>query len=117
MSTLVRMLGFTLVFTIVFSVFVEVYVGSISIRVNSDNQPTFQLQGLLHFLSHPLHNSFLWNPELWIVNYPLMLSFFLLINLIYSKYDQSHTYGPTQRTTPNSTRIDSSQDFYNNLSQ
>lgn len=106
-STLIRMLGFT----IAFSLFVEVYVGSISIRVNSDNQPTFQLQGLLHFLSHPLHNSFLWNPELWIVNYPLMLSFFLLINLIYTKNDQRYTDGPTQRTTPNSTQKDSGSDF------
>ena len=92
MSTLVRMLGFTLGFTIVFSVFVEVYVGSISIRVNSDNQPTFQLQGLLHFLSHPLHNSFLWNPELWIVNYPLMLS--LMLSFLYIlKYKYGYGYG------------------------
>lgn len=72
-----------IIFTILFCIFVELYVGSILIRLNSNNQYTFNLLSMGNFLIHPLHNQFLWNPELWIVNYPLMISFFILINLIF----------------------------------
>ncbi len=67
-----------IIFTIVFCIFVEIYVGSILIRLDSNNQYTLNLLSMGNFLVHPLYNSFLWNPELIIVNYPFIILLYCL---------------------------------------
>lgn len=76
------MILFILSFTIVFLIFIELYVGSISLRRNSDNILVVNLCSGIHFLLHPFHNRFLWNREALVMNYPFMLSMAVIINLI-----------------------------------
>ena len=68
------MLLFILFFTLCFIIFIEWYFGSILFRRDSTNNLSMNIPSLLHFLIHPLHNSFMWNKELVIGNYPFMLS-------------------------------------------
>ena len=81
------MLLFILIFTICFIIFIECYFGSILFRRDSVNKLRMNIPSLLHFLVHPLHNSFMWNKELVIGNYPFMIGlassiYLLLKNLI-----------------------------------
>ena len=81
------MLLFILLFTLCFIIFIEWYFGSILFRRDSTNNLSMNIPSLLHFLIHPLHNSFMWNKEIVIGNYPFMLSlassiYLLLKNLI-----------------------------------
>ena len=68
------MILFILIFTFFFIIFIEWYFGSILFRRDSTNNLSMNIPSLLHFLIHPLHNSFMWNKELVIGNYPFMLS-------------------------------------------
>ena len=77
------MLLFILLFTLGFVIFSECYFGSILFRPDSTNQITMNIPSLLYFLSHPLHNSFMWNSELIIGNYPFMLSMGILTYYIF----------------------------------
>ena len=76
------MLLFIIIFTVCFVIFSEWYIGSIMFRPDSSNIIRFNLFSMVNFLYHPLHNSFLWNWEIIIVNYPCMLGLGILINLI-----------------------------------
>ena len=78
------MLLFILIFTLCFVIFIEWYFGSIVYRPDSSNQIVCNIPSLLHFLIHPLHNSFLWNVEVIVGNYPCMLciGLWIYINLI-----------------------------------
>ena len=81
------MLLFILFFTFFFIIFIEWYFGSILFRRDSTNNLSMNIPSLLHFLVHPLHNSFMWNKELVIGNYPFMMGlassiYLLLKNLI-----------------------------------
>lgn len=76
------MILFILIFTIFFIIFIEYYFGSILFRPDTTNNLSMNISSLLHFLCHPLHNSFLWNQEIIITNYPFMITLGLLINLI-----------------------------------
>ena len=79
------MLLFILIFTICFIIFIEWYFGSILFRPDSFNNISINIPSLLHFLCHPLHNSFMWNKELVIGNYPFMMglasSIYLLLKI------------------------------------
>ena len=68
------------ILTILFVIYIELNVGGIFYRVNSSGKQSFHLSGLLHYLTHPLHNSFLWNRNLLDVNYIFIL---LLSSMIY----------------------------------
>ena len=76
------MLLFILIFTICFIIFIECYFGSILFRRDSVNKLRMNIPSLLYFLVHPLHNSFMWNKELVIGNYPFMLSLAISIYLL-----------------------------------
>jgi len=73
------MLLFILIFTICFIIFIECYFGSIVFRPNSLNEITLNLPSLLNFLIHPLHNSFLWNKEVILGNYPFVMTIGILM--------------------------------------
>lgn len=100
-----------IIFIIIFCIFVELYVGSILVRLDSTNQYTINLLSMGNFLIHPLYNSFLWNPELWIVNFPLMISFFILINLILDNQLKLLNNGILKGITSNPTPTDITPDF------
>ena len=76
------MINFIILFTIIFCIFIELYIGSIMFRYDSSNCVTMNMSSMLHYLIHPLYNTFLWNQELIITNYPFMLGISLLLNLI-----------------------------------
>ena len=79
------MLLFILIFTFSFIIFIECYFGSILFRRDSTNNLRMNISSLLYFLVHPLHNSFMWNKELVIGNYPFMMglasSIYLLLKI------------------------------------
>ena len=79
------MIVYLLLFTLCFIVFIELYVGSILFRRDSSNCLTMNIPSLFNYLVHPLHNSFLWNPEIIVTNYPFMISLVILINLIFRR--------------------------------
>ena len=76
------MLLFILIFTICFIIFIECYFGSILFRPDSFNKINMNIPSLVNFLLHPFHNSFLWNREVIVGNYPFMLFLGILIYLI-----------------------------------
>ena len=76
------MLLFILLFTLCFIIFIECYFGSILFRRDSVNKLSMNIPSLLYFLVHPLHNSFMWNKEIVIGNYPFMLSLAISIYLL-----------------------------------
>ena len=76
------MLLFILLFTFCFIIFIEWYFGSILFRRDSTNNLRMNIPSLLHFLIHPLHNSFMWNKELVIGNYPFMTGLGIFIYYI-----------------------------------
>lgn len=92
------MILFILIFSIIFLIFVEIYVGSIMFRYNSENKLSFNLWSGINFLCHPFHNTFLWNKDALLFNYPFMLSLGLLINLII-RYMNRNYNGIFRRTS------------------
>ena len=86
------MILFIIFFTIAFLIFVELYVGSVMFRYNSENKLSFNLWSGLNFLVHPLHNSFLWNRHGLLMNYPFMITLGIATNLIlrYLFFDKHH---------------------------
>jgi len=78
------MLLFILIFTLCFVIFIEWYFGSIVYRPNSSNIISINLPSLVNFLLHPFHNSFLWNREVIVGNYPFMLGIGIIFYYIVS---------------------------------
>lgn len=81
------MILFILIFTFLYLLFIESYVGSIMFRYNSENKLYFNLWSGLNFLAHPLYDKFLWNTKSLHMNYPFMLSCFVIFMIIYKKFD------------------------------
>ena len=93
----------TLAFTLLFLIYIEVYVGNIMFRYNSENKLYFNLWSGLNFLMHPLYDKFLWNIKSLHMNYPFMIVIFIVINLIL-RYHNLHTHnGFLERSSSNST--------------
>ena len=76
------MFQFIILFTIGFLIFIELYVGSVMFRRNSENKISFNLWSGLNFLINPLEKGFLWHPSGLLMNYPLMLVIAIVVNLI-----------------------------------
>ena len=76
------MFQFIILFTIGFLIFIELYVGSVMFRRNSENKISFNLWSGLNFLINPLEKGFLWHPSGLLMNYPLMLLVAIVVNLI-----------------------------------
>ena len=85
------MFQFIILFTIGFLIFIELYVGSVMFRRNSENKISFNLSSGLNFLINPLQSGFLWHPSGLLMNYPLMLLVVIVLNLIYKKLSLFYT--------------------------
>lgn len=92
-----------LAFTLLFLIYIEVYVGNIMFRYNSENKLYFNIWSGLNFLVHPLYDKFLWNVNSLHMNYPFMIVIFVVINLIlrYHIFDKHN--GFLERFNTNST--------------
>ena len=90
-------------FTLLFLIYIEVYVGSIMLRYNSENKLYFNLWSGLNFLIHPLYDKFLWNVNSLHMNYPFMVAIFVAINLILSYHIFDKQNGFLERFSSNST--------------
>lgn len=95
-----------LIFTILFLIYIELYVGNIIFRYNSENKLYFNLWSGLNFLMHPLYDKFLWNINSLHMNYPLMVTIFVAINLILSYHIFDIQNGFLERFSSNSTNHD-----------
>ena len=94
---------YILPFTLLFLIYIEVYVGSIMFRYNSENKLYFNIWSGLNFLVHPLYDKFLWNINSLHMNFPFMIVIFVAINLIL-RYHNLHTHnGFLERSSSNST--------------
>ena len=69
---------YLLIVTSLFIFHIETSVGNIFLRINDQGIYIFNFVSLVSYLIHPLHNSFLWNPNLLDVNY----IFIILISII-----------------------------------
>ena len=92
-----------LAFTLLFLIYIEVHVGSIMFRYNSENKLYFNLWSGLNFLIHPLYDKFLWNVNSLHMNYPLVLTIFIAINLILRYHNFDKQNGFLERLSSNST--------------
>ena len=94
---------YILPFTLLFLIYIEVYVGSIMFRYNSENKLYFNIWSGLNFLVHPLYDKFLWNINSLHMNFPFMIVIFVAINLIlrYHIFDKQN--GFLERLSSNST--------------
>jgi hypothetical protein len=103
LSTLVLSI---IAFTLLFLIYIELYVGNIILRYNSENKLYFNLWSGLNFLVHPLYDKFLWNVNSLHMNYPLMMVIFVAINLILSYHIFDIQNGFLERFSSNSTNHD-----------
>jgi len=72
---------FILLITILFIIYSEYSIGNILFRQNSFGINSLNITSMLHFLIHPLYNSFLWNIHSLDINYPFIV---IISSLIYN---------------------------------
>jgi len=72
---------FILLITILFIIYSEYSIGNILFRQNSFGINSLNIPSMLHFLIHPLYNSFLWNIHSLDINYPFIV---IISSLIYN---------------------------------
>ena len=78
-----KILKYYILLTTIFIIYVEYSVGNILFRPNEHGNLVLNIGSLLHYLTHPLYNKFLWNIQLLDVNY---IFWSILYFSIYLKY-------------------------------
>ena len=73
-----RLIPFISLISLLFFIYVEVTVGNVFIRINSEGVKCFSITNVFKYMVEPLRNSFLWNIKLLDINY----IFILLISII-----------------------------------
>ena len=92
-----------LIFTLLFLIYIELYVGNIMFRYNSDNKIYFNLWSGINFLLHPLYDKFLWTIKSLHMNYPFVIIIFITVNLILRYLNFYKENGIFERFNSNST--------------
>ena len=75
-----QILIFNIIITFLFLLYIEISVGNIWFRINSDGLRNINLSSMINFLLKPLYNKFLWNIQLLDINYIFIIS---TSNIIY----------------------------------
>ncbi len=75
-----QILIFNIIITFLFLLYIEISVGNIWFRINSDGLRNINLISMIDFLLKPLYNKFLWNIQLLDINYIFIIS---TSNIIY----------------------------------
>ena len=75
-----QILIFNIIITFLFLLYIEISVGNIWFRINSDGLRNINLISMINFLLKPLYNKFLWNIQLLDINYIFIIS---TSNIIY----------------------------------
>ena len=75
-----QILIFNIIITFLFLLYIEISVGNIWFRINSDGLRNINLISMINFLLKPLYNKFLWNIQLLDINYIFIIS---ISNIIY----------------------------------
>ena len=75
-----QILIFNIIITFLFLLYIEISVGNIWFRINSDGLRNINLISMIDFLFKPLYNKFLWNIQLLDINYIFIIS---ISNIIY----------------------------------
>jgi hypothetical protein len=75
---------FIFIITILFLFYVEFSIGNVIYRITSSGHRHIYLENILHYLSEPLHNTFLWNLKLLDVNYVFVVG---VSTILYYKFD------------------------------
>ena len=75
-----QILIFNIIITFLFLLYIEISVGNIWFRINSDGLRNINLSSMINFLLKPLYNKFLWNIQLLDINYIFIIS---ISNIIY----------------------------------
>ena len=78
---MIKFYQYLLLVIIGFIIWVEYSVGNIFFRISGDGYKRINFSSLIHYLIHPLWNSFLWNRETLDVNFPFILFVSLIIYL------------------------------------
>jgi hypothetical protein len=77
-----NLLSYIIFVTTIFIIYVEYNVGGILFRPNSLGKLSTNLYSLFSYLIDPLHNSFLWQPQLLDVNYIFVLGCSIILYCI-----------------------------------
>jgi len=75
-----QILIFNIIITFLFLLYIEISVGNIWFRINSNGLRNINLISMIDFLLKPLYNKFLWNIQLLDINYIFIIS---TSNIIY----------------------------------
>ena len=75
-----QILIFNIIITFLFLLYIEISVGNIWFRINSNGLRNINLISMINFLLNPLYNKFLWNIQLLDINYIFII---IISNIIY----------------------------------
>ena len=77
-----KLIQFIILISLLFFIYVELVVGNVFIRVNSEGRKSFNIISVFKYMLEPLRNSFLWNIELLDVNYIFVISISIILYYI-----------------------------------
>ena len=79
-----NLLYYIIFVTISFTIYIEYSVGGILFRPNSLGKLSTNLYSWISYLSNPLYNRFLWQPQLLDVNYIFVLGCSILLYYMFN---------------------------------
>ena len=75
-----QILTFNIIITILFLLYIEIIIGNIWFRINSNGIKEINFFNMIDYLLKPFYNNFLWNIQLLDTNYIFII---IISNIIY----------------------------------
>ncbi len=75
-----QILTFNIIITILFLLYIEIIIGNIWFRINSNGIKEINFLNMIDYLLKPFYNNFLWNIQLLDTNYIFII---IISNIIY----------------------------------